>query len=67
MRQLCLALLLCALCFPGTALAEEGPDPADDTKNSTIDDLFLGEYWFGARIEDEDLKGKVVLFEIWGS
>ena len=56
-----------ALCFPGVAFADEGPDPTDATENPTIDDLFLGQHWFGAEIEDEDLLGKVVLFEIWGS
>ena len=54
-----------ALALP--VAADEGRNPADDTTNSTIDDLMIGEYWFGAKIEDEDLKGKVVLFEIWGS
>lgn len=67
MRQLALALLVSALCFPGAALADEGTEPADEAETSTIDDLFLGEHWFGAEIEDEDLIGKVVLFEIWGS
>lgn len=67
-----LALLL------GTALhgspslrAEEATnlknDTTNDTTNSTIANLVLGEYWFGAQIEAGDLEGKVVLFEIWGS
>lgn len=32
-----------------------------------IRDLNLGEYWYGAQIDMNDLKGKVVLVEIWGS
>ena len=66
MRFLALALLVACLSSALPLLAEEGQGPGD-TSNSTIDDLFLGEYWFGAPVEDEDLQGKVVLFEIWGS
>jgi hypothetical protein len=32
-----------------------------------ISELNLGEYWFGTKVEKEDLIGKVVLFEVWGS
>lgn len=56
------ALMLLALtcaCIP--AHAEE---PA---KTSWISDLQLGDHWYGAEISHDDLVGKVVLFEIWGS
>ena len=33
----------------------------------TLDGLNLGTYWYGAEIDKSDLKGKVVLVEIWGS
>ncbi len=32
-----------------------------------IRDLNFGSYWYGAQIDPNDLKGKVVLVEIWGS
>ncbi len=32
-----------------------------------LDGLTLGTYWYGAQIDKADLKGKVVLVEIWGS
>ena len=32
-----------------------------------VDGLDLGTYWFGAEIDLEALRGKVVLVEIWGS
>ncbi len=34
---------------------------------SRIEQLNLGEYWFGPDIQKEDLVGKVVLVELWGS
>jgi hypothetical protein len=34
---------------------------------SRIEQLNLGEYWFGPDIQHEDLVGKVVLVELWGS
>ena len=41
-------------------------DPAP-LKESRVEDLRLGEYWFGPEIDKDDLRGKVVLLEIWGS
>lgn len=32
-----------------------------------IDDLKIGEHWFGAPTDLQHLVGKVVLVEIWGS
>ena len=53
------ALVLSAVCT--LAQAEE---PA---KESRIADLELGDHWFGAKVSHDDLVGRVVLFEIWGS
>ena len=69
------AILLGAAVLLGTALAagtafrataEEGQGPGDTSK-STVAQLQLGDYWYGKRITNADLEGKVVLFEIWGS
>jgi len=30
------------------------------------DSVRLGEHWYGPEFKLEDLKGRVVLFEIWG-
>jgi hypothetical protein len=32
-----------------------------------IDDLNIGTYWYGAKAAEKDLRGKVVLVEMWGS
>ncbi|MDA1194419.1 MAG: hypothetical protein O2894_04475 [Planctomycetota bacterium] len=48
------------------AAADEGQGPGD-TSQSTLAQVGLGDYWYGAKLEKEDLVGKVVLFEIWGS
>ena len=32
-----------------------------------IEDFNIGTYWFGAKISNKDLLGKVVLVETWGS
>jgi hypothetical protein len=45
--------------------ADEGQGTADP--KADIEDLSLGEYWYGAQIDKRDLLGKVVLVEIWGS
>lgn len=37
--------------------------PSDET----LANLKFGEYWFGTKIAHEDLEGKVVLFEMWGT
>ena len=67
MRILTIALLAAAIGLGAPSFAEEGPGPDADTANSTLETLSLGEYWFGAEISKEDLEGKVVLFELWGS
>jgi hypothetical protein len=49
----------------GPALCGEGQGTAaPDTK---ISGLNIGTHWYGAEIDTNDLKGKVVLVEIWGS
>lgn len=58
----CLAGLALAI---GLAQADEGQGPAD--ADAHIKDLNLGTYWYGAEVNKEDLRGKVVLVEIWGS
>jgi len=65
---LCGVLLMGAISVSPMASAENlKNDTGHDTSKSTIKDLSLGDYWWGAEIEPEDLEGKVVLFEIWGS
>ncbi len=51
--------LAAALAFlPGSVTADE---------EHRIDNMSMGTYWYGAKIEKEDLVGTVVLLEIWGS
>ena len=59
-------VLALVLAFAAMAVGDEGQGPGDTSK-STIDQVNLGTYWYGAKIAKEDLKGKVVLFELWGS
>lgn len=56
------ALLLSAglLAFGG-----QGQGPVDD--DVRIAGVNLGTYWYGAQINKDDLRGKVVLVEQWGS
>jgi len=61
MRTLLTLALLTALAIPGS-----GQGPVDPGPIATRD-LNLGKHWFGKQISRDDLKGKVVLFEIWGS
>ncbi len=68
MRMPCFVGAFAAACLlfalPATLRAEEGQGPADD--NAVLADLNLGDHWFGPEISHKDLKGKVVLFEMWG-
>ena len=61
MRTLLAMTLLGALALP-----EGGQGPVD-AGPVTVSQLSLGKHWFGKRISRDDLKGRVVLFEIWGS
>ena len=66
MRRLLVAGAVTLMAFAGShAFGAEGQGPADD--DVRIDDLRFGEYWYGQNITLKDLKGKVVLLEIWGS
>ena len=53
------ALAGCAL-WNASALGEGDRKPR-------IEQLDLGTYWYGAEVGLDDLKGKVVLVELWGS
>jgi len=61
MRVLATALLVVGL----SSMAPAGAAPAP--RKVTLSNLNLGTYWFGAHVTPEDLVGKVVLFELWGS
>lgn len=49
--------LIAILALPASLPAEPNP---------LVDKIELGTYWTGARIQPEDLRGKVVVIEIWG-
>ncbi len=36
-------------------------------KTAQLAELQLGDHWFGAGVTHDDLRGKVVLVEYWGS
>ena len=59
------ALAVLGIATFGLARAEEGQGPADP--DAHVKDLNLGTYWYGAQVNKDDLRGKVVLVEIWGS
>ena len=68
MRRSALAIGLASLVILGTAFwARAGEGQGTAEPNSTTDRLDIGTYWFGAEVKKEDLAGKVVLLEIWGS
>ena len=60
------AALLAAVALVSSGWAGEGQGKVK-SDNVRIDDLRLGEYWYGAPLSQSDLIGKVVLVEIWGS
>ena len=57
---------LAALTLSTLAFAGPGQGPVD-AGPIELDDLRIGTYWYGARITNRDLIGKVVLVETWGS
>ena len=61
---LSLALLTAALLLGAPKAGFGQNDPAI---GSSVDEVRLGEYWYGKKIDKKDLIGKVVLMEIWGS
>ena len=52
MRNTALVLALAAMAATGAA--------------QTIEDVSLGELWYGDPVTEEDLVGRVVLIEMWG-
>jgi hypothetical protein len=64
MRKTLFAATALALCA-GYAPAGQGQGTVKGEPK--IDGLNLGTYWYGTQIDKSDLKGKVVLVEIWGS
>ena len=68
MRRSAIAIGFASLFILSTAFwarAGEGQGPAEP--NCTTARLNIGAHWFGAEVKKEDLAGKVVLLEIWGS
>ena len=61
-----LAVAATLLAAVGLANAGDGQGPLK-REDVRIDDLRLGQYWYGAPITENDLVGKVVLVELWGS
>ena len=55
MRKAIFALAL-ALCLPGIA----------EAKVTSLEGVNMGEHWYGPKYSAEDLKGRVVMFELWG-
>ena len=64
-RTMAIGLLALTVVAGARAFGGEGQGPADD--NVRIDDIRFGTYWAGLDVTLKDLKGKVVLLEIWGS
>ena len=57
---------LAALALATIVKADSGQGPVDSGP-VLVENLRLGTYWYGAKITNKDLIGKVVLVEIWGS
>lgn len=57
---------LAAFALATIVLADSGQGPVDSGP-VLVENLRLGTYWYGAKITNKDLIGKVVLVEIWGS
>ncbi|MEE9391754.1 MAG: hypothetical protein V3W41_04530 [Planctomycetota bacterium] len=66
MRFSPLALLLASALTLGSTLPSTWAQN-DPAIGESINDISLGEYWYGKQIDKRDLVGKVVLMEIWGS
>lgn len=58
---LSIAVLVVVLASGLPAPRAEGEDPP------RVQELALGEHWYGAQVAPEDLEGKVVLFVLWGT
>lgn len=55
MRKAIFALVL-ALCVPGLA----------EAKVTSLEGVNLGQHWYGPKYTEDDLKGRVVMIELWG-
>lgn len=53
------------LWFAAPSFCGEGQGTA--AADTELSGLNIGTHWYGAEIDASDLKGKVVLVEIWGS
>jgi hypothetical protein len=59
-------LFLTALVLaPGAAIAPAQNKPAQNA--AQLAELRLGDHWYAAEATHDDLRGKVVLVEYWGS
>ena len=66
MRIAATILFVLALAYAGTLVVAEDA-PSSEPVEGTVSELTLGDYWWGAKINKDDLRGKVVLWETWGS
>jgi len=67
MRTAATLFLVSVLCLAAPLARAEDAPAGPDTSRSTVAQLELGEYWWGAEVNKDDLGGKVVLWVIWGS
>jgi hypothetical protein len=58
--------LACGL-LAGAARAESLSGSTATRDDVRLADLDPGEHWYGAEVDLDALRGKVVLFEMWGS
>ena len=62
------SLLAAALLAATVTCSAEALSGSTATKDDvSLADLNIGEHWFGPEIDKDALRGKVVLFEVWGS
>ncbi len=66
MRIAATILFVLAVGYAATLVVAEDTLPSEPVEG-TVSELTLGEYWWGAKINKDDLRGKVVLWETWGS
>ena len=64
-RIITLALLTSAL----GAQTDSGPAPQPSPKKAPprIEGLDFGKHWFGPKVSHDDIAGKVVMVQYWGS
>ena len=66
MRIAASILFVLAVGYAATLVGAEDA-PSSEPVEGTVSQLTLGDYWWGAKINKDDLRGKVVLWETWGS